>query len=125
MSEFTVNWFRENLSKDHLMGSKCTSCGKFMLPPRPLCPECGSTNLEAYKYKGTGTLKTNTMIHVPLTRFQEICPYIVGIVELDECVDISGLILCDEKGIQIGEKMEAVYLKNEDQTVLAFKSVQA
>ena len=47
-----------------------------------------------------------------------------GIVEMDEGVSISGLILSEGKEPKIGEKVEAIFFKNEDQTVLAFKPVQ-
>jgi uncharacterized OB-fold protein len=124
MSDFTVNWFRELLNEDHLVGVRCKSCGELMLPPRMICKNCGSTDLEEYEFKGTGKVKTSTTIYVPLTRFQEISPHSVGIVEMDEGVSISGLILSEGKEPKIGEKVEAIFFKNEDQTVLAFKPVQ-
>ena len=54
MSDFTVNWFRELLNEDHLVGVRCKSCGELMLPPRMICKNCGSTDLEEYEFKGTG-----------------------------------------------------------------------
>jgi uncharacterized OB-fold protein len=124
MTDYTVNWFKANLGKDRLMGSKCRKCSKIMIPPRMICSSCGSTDLEGYEFKGLGRVKTSTTIHVPLTRFQGICPYTVGIVEMDEGVNVSGLVLSEGKEPKIGERVKAVFFKNEDQTVLAFKPLQ-
>lgn len=123
MTDFTVNWFRDNLNKDHLVGVRCKSCGELMLPPRMICKNCGSTDLDEYEFKGTGKVKAITTIYVPLTRFQEISPHHVGIVEMDEGVSVSGLILSEGSVPKIGDNVEAIFFKNEDQTVLAFKAV--
>lgn len=117
--EFTVTEFRENLSESKLIGSRCTNCGKDMLPPRPICPDCGSTSLESSQYHGKGVLKAVTEIHIPLTKFKERTPYNVGIVQLDEGVMIGGMILGEDR-IKVGSNVEAVFLKEEDGTTLAF-----
>ena len=73
-----------------------------------------------YFYIGTGILKTKTIIHVPLPRFKSISPHGVGIIDLDEEVSISGLLLDDP---EIGQRVKAVYLEDGDKKLLAFKPV--
>jgi uncharacterized OB-fold protein len=118
MSDFLVSKFWEGVSNEELKGCRCKSCGKMMLPPRMICPDCGSTELVNTSYKGTGVVKTKTVIHVPLPRFQNMTPYSVGIIDLEEGVSISGMLLDDP---EIGQKVEAVYLEDGEQKLLAFK----
>ena len=118
MSEFLVSKFWEGVSNEELKGCTCSSCGKKMLPARMICPECGSTELVSTRYNGTGVVKTKTVIHVPLPRFQKMSPYCVGIIDLDEGVSISGMLL---DNLEIGQKVEAVYLEDGEDKLLAFK----
>ena len=117
MTEFTVQKFWEGVNEEELKGCSC-SCGKNMLPPRMICPDCGSTELINTEYKGTGVVRTKTKIYVPLPRFKEMTPYGVGIIDLDEGVSISGMLLDDP---EIGDKVEAVFLEDGEQKLLAFK----
>ena len=118
MSDFLVSKFWEGVSNEELKGCSCGSCGKKMLPPRMICPDCGSTELVTKQYKGTGVVKTKTKIYVPLPRFQKMSPYSVGIIDLDEGVSISGMLLDNP---EIGQKVEAVYLEDGEDKLLAFK----
>ena len=122
MSEFTVSRFQQNLAENVLSGSKCVSCEEMYLPPRPICPKCGSLDMVEKSYNGKGIVKTASIIYVALSSFTEICPYVIGIVELDEGVSISGILL-DENNeeIKIGSKVQAVYLRENERTILAFK----
>ncbi|MCW4050627.1 MAG: zinc ribbon domain-containing protein [Candidatus Bathyarchaeota archaeon] len=123
MTEHTVKSFMEGLANETLKGSKCTNCSKLMLPPRPICPSCGGKEMESHEFNGEGTVKACSVIHIALTRFQDMRPHCVGIVWLKEGVGVSGLILSDGKEVEVGSKVEAVFLKEEDRTVLAFKPV--
>ncbi|MCX7858089.1 MAG: zinc ribbon domain-containing protein [Deltaproteobacteria bacterium] len=45
--EFNRNWqFYENLKQGRFTTTKCKDCGKVAYPPRVICPECYSENLE-------------------------------------------------------------------------------
>ena len=118
MTEYLVSKFWEAVNNGELKGCECTSCDKLMLPARIICPSCGSRELTDKGYKGTGTVKTKTKIHVPLPRFQSISPHGVGIIDLDEGVSISGLLLDDP---EIGDRVKAVYLDYGEKKLLAFK----
>jgi hypothetical protein len=111
----------EGLKESKLLGCKCVECNKIMAPPRMVCTGCGSTNLEEYCFEGKGTIKTKTIIYVPLTKFKDLTPYTVGIVELDESPNITGLILGENESIKIGDRVEVVYLDEWEGKVLTFK----
>lgn len=123
MSEFTtVDSFVKGLAEGKLKGIRCKACGRLMVPPRPICRICGSTDLEPHVFKDTGKLTASTVIYVPLTRFQTMCPYSMGVVQLDEGESISGLILSEGKHLAPGTKVKAKYLKEEGRVTLAFQS---
>lgn len=44
MTEYTVKAYKDHLMNEELVGVECKSCGHLMLPPRPLCNKCGSTD---------------------------------------------------------------------------------
>lgn len=119
----SVSGFKEGLKVSELRGSLCEECENLMLPPRIICNRCGSTNLKEFCIEGKGRIKTKTVIYVPLTKFQDLCPYTVGIIELDEGPMITGMIIGDIKNVKIGNKVEAVYLDEEEEKILAFKVI--
>ena len=124
MSEFaTVDAYNKGLAEGKLSGCRCKACGRLMLPPRPVCRGCGSTELEPHVFKDTGVVRASTVIHVPLTRFQAICPHSVGVILLDEGESISGLILSDGEHLKPGTRVRAKYLKDEGRVTLAFQPV--
>jgi len=49
---FTVKSFYDYLSGTKLMGTRCKECKAYVAPPRPLCPECGSNNVEWARLSG-------------------------------------------------------------------------
>ncbi|MFX1598091.1 MAG: Zn-ribbon domain-containing OB-fold protein [Promethearchaeota archaeon] len=92
---FTIDQFYSFCEKGKLMASKCRDCGKTILPPRPLCPHCYSDNLEWTELKGEGTIVTYTAIHVAPPEFEDLVPYIIGVVKLDEGLPFIGMIKTD------------------------------
>ena len=116
----SVHSFREALKESKLKGCACGNCDNLMLPPRMICTKCGSTELEEYCFDGKGTIKTKTIVYVPLTRFQDLSPYAVGIIELDEGPMITGMVLGEVDKIKIGDRVEAVYLDEGEEKILAF-----
>ncbi|MEM3566257.1 MAG: Zn-ribbon domain-containing OB-fold protein [Candidatus Bathyarchaeia archaeon] len=89
---FTIEQFYKYISQKKLLGGKCQKCGKIHLPPRPLCDKCLSTEFEWTEMPTTGKLLTYTIIHVAPTQFQNMAPYAVGIIQLENGVKIPGMI---------------------------------
>ena len=117
----SVHSFKEGLKENKLNGCVCAYCGNLMLPPRMVCTNCGSIDLNSYCLNGKGTIKSKTVIYVPLTKFQELNPYTVGIIELDEGPLITGMVLGDIQKIKIGDRVEVIYLDEGEEKLLAFK----
>lgn len=89
---FTIEQFYKNMLKGKLLGARCKQCGKVHLPPRPLCSNCFSKEFEWVKLSQKGKLLTYTVIHVAPPQFQGMAPYAVGVVQLENGVNIPGMI---------------------------------
>jgi uncharacterized OB-fold protein len=79
-----VSDFARYLKDGHLMGSRCKSCGATSFPPRADCDACMSGDFEFVELSGKGKLHTFTKIVAAPTGFEDVAPYIVGVVDLEE-----------------------------------------
>ena len=94
----TANSFDQFLSQKKLMGAKCKQCGAIFAPPRPICLDCHSSDMEWVELSGQGKLAAFTVIGVGPPTMQEAGydkdhPYCSGIVELKEGPKVSAQIL--------------------------------
>jgi uncharacterized OB-fold protein len=89
---FTVSSFYTFVSEKRLMAAKCTKCGAVLLPPKPMCTHCFSTNLTWIELEGSGKLVSYTIINIAPEQFQSMAPYAVGIVELTKDLRLPGMI---------------------------------
>ena len=55
--------------------------GHGSLPPRRVCPECGSTDLSRDPLDETGTVEAHSVVHVPSPRFADDAPYATAVVD--------------------------------------------
>ena len=105
-----VSDFAQYLKDGHLMGSRCKKCGATSFPPRADCGACMSGDFEFYELSGKGKLHTFTKIVAAPTGFEDVTPYVVGVVDLDE----GGKALAwfgesiGEEQIQIGMEVQVV-----------------
>ena len=79
-----VTDFAKHLKDGRLMGTKCKDCGAFSFPPRADCEACMSGNFEFVELSGKSTLQTFTKIVAAPTGFEDVVPYTVGVVDLEE-----------------------------------------
>ena len=98
---FTIDQFYKFLSEGKLMAGKCTHCGKIHLPPRPLCDKCFSQEFTWVEVTPKGKLLTYTIIHIAPQQFQDMTPYAVGIIQLENGAKLPGMIT-GTKQLQIG-----------------------
>jgi len=89
---FTIESFYKFVSERKLMAAKCSKCGTLLLPPRPVCTKCLSTDFKWVELKGEGKLLSYTVIHVSPVQFQSMVPYTVGIVKLEDGPHLPGMI---------------------------------
>jgi len=79
-----VSEFAVRLKSGRLTGSVCAGCGLFSFPPRADCPQCLGDAFELEEISGRGTLYTYSTVAAAPTGFEDIAPYTIGVVDLEE-----------------------------------------
>jgi uncharacterized OB-fold protein len=87
---------------------RCTACGTYRHPPRPLCAACGSTAVEWVAVAGRGEVWARTTIHPPtLPAFAARTPYGAVVVRLDEGVFmVSNIVDRPAEDVAIGMRVQ-------------------
>jgi len=75
--------FWEAADREEFIGQKCGDCGKFVFPPRPMCPHCHSLNRQDVKLSGKGTVHSWTIPRHPHPFGFKESP-IVAVIQLAE-----------------------------------------
>lgn len=83
MSTRNTDWFWEEAAEGRLSIQQCQSCKHLWHPPRPICPDCHSTELAPAQMSGRGTLYSYIRVSYPPPRgFDE--PPLIVLVDLEE-----------------------------------------
>ncbi|MBX0285604.1 Zn-ribbon domain-containing OB-fold protein [Haloarcula salinisoli] len=86
--------------------------GHGWLPPRRVCPDCGSRELHDEPLPDSGEIVTHTTITVATPQFEDDAPYVTAIADFGP-VSITGLVrgvdpedvsMADVVGIEVGER---------------------
>jgi len=85
--------YNEALKKDKLLGLKCKECGSITVPPKMVCRNCTSPDLEIVELGGKGEIRTFTTLYVAAEGREGELPYTVVLVELDEGPWIMGNLI--------------------------------
>ena len=105
-------YWREIPQRYRFEANICAKCGLKFFPPRLICRECGSRDMEPTKIAETGKLLTFTVIRVPPHQFDDQAPYAVGIVELEDGVRLTAQIVdCDFDKMKIGMSLKLEFRK--------------
>jgi len=76
--------YNEALKQNKLLGLKCQACGAITVPPKMVCRQCTSPDMEITALEGTGKIRTFTTVYVAAEGREEEVPYVIVMVELDE-----------------------------------------
>lgn len=82
--------YSEALKENKLLGLKCRECGTITVPPKMVCRQCASPDMEIIELKGRGKIQTFTPVFVAAEGREDEVPYIIVLVELDESPWIMG-----------------------------------
>lgn len=132
---FSAAAFNQYLKEHKLMASYCPESDRYFVPPRAICPETHSTNMEWRELSGKGTLAAFTSVFIAPTAmvaegYGRDNPYVSGIVELAEGARISARILgldaAHPDTIAIGTGLTVDFVDvgedNAQKTFLAFRA---
>jgi uncharacterized OB-fold protein len=94
----------------NLVGTHCNNCDEYYFPPRDVCPDCRRAGqMVDYKFKGTGTILTYTIIHTATEDFEKQTPYALAIIELDEGPRVTGQVVANHDDVKIGTRVKAIF----------------
>ena len=79
--------------------------GHGSLPPRRVCPECGSPDLSREPLQETGTVETYSVVHVPSPRFADDAPYATAVVDFGP-TRLTGIVREDDSEREEGDAPE-------------------
>jgi uncharacterized OB-fold protein len=105
-----ARFWRKIPQRYNLIGTVCKTCGRHFFPPRSFCPDCRrSGEIAEYKFKGTGTVVTHTIIRTASDQFEDLTPYALAIVKLDEGPRITAQIVCPPEDVKIGMRVKGTF----------------
>jgi len=79
-----VSEFASHLKDGRLMASRCGKCGYESFPLRADCAKCLAGEFELFEISGRGTLHTHTRIDAAPAGFEDMAPFTIGVVDLEE-----------------------------------------
>lgn len=88
--KLTFQEYNESLKNDRLMGLKCQQCGNINVPPKMVCSQCTSPDMEVVEVISKGKIQTFTTVNVASEGRESEVPYIIVMVELEEGPWIMG-----------------------------------
>lgn len=125
LSDELTRPFWDAAGQHRLEIQRCSPCGYYNHPPKPLCDRCGSEELAFEAVSGKGAIYSYTVMRQRNVRgFQDEVPYLNVIVELDEqpmlfmITNLMGAGLDDAK---IGQRVEVTYEERDEVTLPQFR----
>ena len=96
----------------NLVGTECLACEAKQFPPRPVCPDCNSREVQPFAFSGQGEIYSySTLFQAPLG-YEGFIPYTVALVKLKEGPLVSAQLTdMDNNEAEIGMKVEMVTRK--------------
>lgn len=96
--------FLDALEDDEGYYLECTD-GHGLLPPRRVCPHCGSRDLTRQPLPETGEIVTYTSVAVPTPAFDDDAPYVTAIVGFGP-VKLTGIVTgVDPDAVEVGQSV--------------------
>jgi hypothetical protein len=94
--------FWDAADQGRLVAQRCAACGRLRHPPRPMCPECNSLDVEVVELSGRGVVYSYALLHHPQHPAFEY-PVLAVLVDLDEGIRIvSNLVGVEPDDVSIG-----------------------
>lgn len=111
--------FWEGIKKEKFLLQQCNDCNEIFFPPRIICPECLSDDINHIESSGRGILYAFTEIHARAPGFKT--PFIIGLIELDEKPGrFLSRIEAPYETLRIGQKMKVQYVHKKKFSVHTF-----
>jgi uncharacterized OB-fold protein len=101
--------FWEGVGEGRLLLQSCSACGVSRFAPSVMCPRCHSRLYKWIEASGRGTVYSFTVVRrAPTAAYEQLVPYVVAQVELEEGVRITSTF-ADPEGIEVGTPVRLVF----------------
>jgi uncharacterized OB-fold protein len=102
-----ISEFYDNLADGQLTTTRCTECDELHFPPRIVCPECHSEELEYVDLPHEGELFAFSTVRAgaPMGMEDEV-PFVLGIVDLGPVQLSSRIDDAEYDDLEIGDPVE-------------------
>ncbi len=113
--ETKISQFFKNLKEGRLTTTKCSKCGKILWPPRIICSECLSEDLQWVDLDVKGELYAFTEVRLgaPIG-FEEDVPFCVGIVKVGDLLVTARIDDAKYDDLEIGDRVDLKVVELED-----------
>ncbi len=102
--------WRDRVPRYRLVGVRCKRCGRTHYPPKPVCPYCGSRELELVELPRTGVLESYTIVYQVGEEARDRAPLYIGLVRLDDGTRVTAQLTdVDPSSLRTGLRVEAVF----------------
>lgn len=122
----TQEWWAATREHKYLV-RQCKQCGHKWFPPTfPACSKCTSMDLGWFETSGKGVIHSYVVVEQPIVgAFIGTVPYVVAIVELDDCKEadggvtrVAGVLTNDDTEAAIGLPCEVIYEPTADPKIV-------
>lgn len=118
--------FWEGTRAGELRIQRCSACSRHFLYPRPVCPFCGSSDVQWVKASGRGTLHSYVINHFAAPGFEGEVPYVIAVVQLDEgprmLSNLRG-VAAEPEALALDMPLEVTFEPRGDQSLPMFRPV--
>lgn len=106
--------YLDGLKEKKILGSKCSGCGRVVVPPRSACGRCGGKMDELVELPQEGVVELFTIAHVAVEgpEFKKLdSPQIIALVKIEGCDALLSTVLLNVKAenVKKGMKVKAVW----------------
>lgn len=109
-------------AEGRLLIQRCESCEAFQFYPRAYCAGCGASDPRWHESAGRGIVHTFTVVHyTPNHEFAADCPYVLGVVALEEGVHMTARIVgVDPESVRCDLPVQVEFYEREGFQLPAF-----
>ena len=122
----TREWWDATKKHKYLV-RKCNRCGHKWFPPNvPACSKCTSMDIGWFETAGKGVIHSFVVVTQPIIgAFVNSVPYVVAIIELDDCKEedgtltrVAGVLTNDESEVAIGLPATVLFEETPDPKIV-------
>ncbi|NIB38011.1 hypothetical protein HBA55_00360 [Pseudomaricurvus alkylphenolicus] len=102
-------FFWEAAERGELMAQQCQGCQQYLHPPRPMCPECLSMDLQPTQLSGRGKVYSVCSPQYPQIPAFDY-PLLTALIDLEEGIRLlSNLVDVELESVQPGMPVEVCF----------------